>query len=129
MKRFAGTAVLCFVLCVLQQAKTEGLADDAKPTFTTFEAPGAGTAEYQGTIAFSINTAGTIAGYSVDSGGVHHGFVRATGGAITTIDAPGAGTASNEGTVAFSINTAGAITGHCVDSSKVYHGYRARRRW
>ncbi|MBA3915762.1 MAG: hypothetical protein H0X25_18295 [Acidobacteriales bacterium] len=45
-------------------------------TITSFDAPGAGTAFSQGTEAYGINFAGTIAGFYIDSGGVVHGFVR-----------------------------------------------------
>jgi hypothetical protein len=58
--------------------------------------------------AMSVNMAGTIARFYVDSGRVYHGFVRADSGAITTFDAPGAGTGPNSGTTALSINAGGA---------------------
>lgn len=61
--------------------------------------------------AFSINAAGTIAGYYTNGDSVFHGFVRAASGAITTFDAPGAGTGSFQGTSAVSINAAGVIMG------------------
>jgi hypothetical protein len=76
-------------------------------TFTTFDAPGAGTGIGQGTIAFSINPAGAITGYYIDGGNVPHGFLRARDGTITTFDAPDAGTGAFQGTYAFSINPAG----------------------
>jgi len=47
----------------------------ALDTFTTYDAPGAGAEANQGTITFSINLFGVIAGYYVDSGNVAHGFV------------------------------------------------------
>jgi hypothetical protein len=83
----------------------------AQPTFTRFEAPGAGTGHDQGTSTFSINAAGTIAGYYLDASDVFHGFVRAASGTITSFDAPGAGTAENQGTATNAINTAGDIAG------------------
>ena len=43
---------------------------------TTFEAPDAGTGETEGTFAYSINTAGDIAGTYRDATGVFHGYVR-----------------------------------------------------
>ena len=92
-------------------------------TFTTFEAPGAGTGDYQGTIGLGVNTAGAIAGYYVDEGFVYHGFVRAADGRITTFDAPGAGTANSQGTTAKSINVAGTIAGYYRDTNSVYHGF------
>ena len=57
------TAVLC--LCLLfavatsaQQQEITRSGPGSQPTFTTFEAPGAGRGASQGTIPFSINTAG-----------------------------------------------------------------------
>ena len=38
-----------------------------EPTITTFDAPGAGTGPGQGTLAFSINAPGGIAGYYFDA--------------------------------------------------------------
>jgi len=59
-------------------------------TFTEFEAPGSGTAAFQGTVAISINTSGVIAGEYYDSTGVSHGFVRTAAGDITSFEASGA---------------------------------------
>src|ERR1700729_1744339 len=44
-------------------------------TFSEFNAPGAGTASGQGTITFSINQSGVVAGFLVDANNVAHGFV------------------------------------------------------
>jgi hypothetical protein len=86
-------------------------------TFTTFDAPGAGTSAYQGTTAFSINLAGVITGWSAtNSGG--QGYVRAPDGTFTTFDAPGA-----VGTLPENINPEGAIAGQYIDASSVYHGF------
>jgi hypothetical protein len=62
-------------------------------TMTTFDAQGAGTGLFQGTLRLGINQAGTIEGFYVDPGDVNHGFVRVSDGTITTFDVPGAGTA------------------------------------
>src|SRR5207237_9425592 len=63
--------------------------------FTTFDAPGAGTGDGQGTFApifgFNINPQGTITENYIDASNVSHGFVRAPHGTLTTCDAPGAG--------------------------------------
>ena len=53
-----------------------GFARTSNGAITTFNAPGAGTAEYQGTNSYSINSSGTITGFYIDGGGVNHGFVR-----------------------------------------------------
>src|ERR1700722_11368612 len=42
----------------------------SRRTFTTFNARGAGTAANQGTITFSINQFGVIAGYFIDASNV-----------------------------------------------------------
>ena len=50
--------------------------------FTTFSAPGAGTEPgpgVRGTYSLSINGAGTVTGYYIDTNGVNHGFVGAPG--------------------------------------------------
>src|ERR1700689_4108430 len=103
------TAVLCLclLLAVAATAQQREITEStgSEPSFTTFEAPGAGTGASQGTIPFSINTAGAVTG------------------TITTFDAPGAGTGAAQGTVSFSINSAGDIAGTYVDASYVYHGF------
>src|SRR3974390_2577751 len=45
-------------------------------TFTTFEAPGAGTGSFQGTLGFSINPEGAVTGYYRDASTVLPGFLR-----------------------------------------------------
>lgn len=47
----------------------------ADGTISTFDAPGAGTAFFQGTFPSTINNAGAIAGTVVDSSNVAHGFL------------------------------------------------------
>lgn len=78
-------------------------------TFTTFDAPGAGTASYQGTSAYAINRAGVIVGtYSNSSGSF--GFVRSPGGSFVTLYAP-----DGSGVTPFAINAAGVVTGYYGD--------------
>jgi hypothetical protein len=72
-------------------------------TITTFDAPGAGTGQFQGTFAYNINPAGAIAGQYLDANNVYHGYVRAPDGAITTFDAPDAGTGAFQGTLTATI--------------------------
>ena len=43
---------------------------------TTFDAPGAGTGRFQGTLPMAINQGGIVAGYYVDSNRVSHAFLR-----------------------------------------------------
>ena len=58
-------------------------------TFTTFDAPGAGTGPFQGTGPNGINPAGATTGTVTDANNVTHGYVRAQDGTITNFDAPG----------------------------------------
>jgi hypothetical protein len=103
--------------------------DEEESTFTTFDAPGAGTGAFQGTFATGINPAGAIVGYYTDASGVNHGFLRAKDdrdeeeSTFTTFDAPGAGTGVNQGTFPGNINPAGTIAGYYFDASKVFHGF------
>src|SRR5579863_2371691 len=71
--------------------------------FVSFDAPGAGLGhgKNQGTVSYSINDLGIIAGQFEDSSNVYHGFVRSPDNAFTTFDVSGAGTGANQGTLAF----------------------------
>lgn len=109
-----------------------GLIRHPDGTFTTFEAPNAGTGQYQGTLCpgcyAGLNQWGAIAGTYIDANSVQHGFLRSPEGTITTFDAPGAGTSSYQGTgcssdCPTSLNDFGAITGNYIDSNDVLHGY------
>jgi hypothetical protein len=53
-----------------------GFLRTTRGTFTTFDAPGAGTGPGQGTTPFSNNASGAITGFEVDANGVFHGFLR-----------------------------------------------------
>ena len=103
---------------------------------TTFDAPGAGTGRgapgcvasnsCPGTVAWSINPAGVIAGEYSDASSVSHGFVRFRDGAIIVFDALGAGTGPGQGTYVSTVSgitPAGEITGFYADESSVEHGY------
>ncbi|MGA9688201.1 MAG: hypothetical protein WBQ81_15700, partial [Candidatus Sulfotelmatobacter sp.] len=72
------TLVIFSVAAIWGAAALPALAQSfpSEPTFTTFEAPGAGTGAAQGTVPFSINTAGAIAGMYYDANNAYHGFVR-----------------------------------------------------
>ena len=107
---------LCFVFDAgmpAQQRETAGPGDSAKPTFTMFDAPGAGTGAGQGTNPTSINAAGVIAGTyngAAPSPLNVYGFVRAADGAITDFVAPGGN--DTIGTYASAVNAAGTLTGY-----------------
>jgi len=116
---------LCLLFAVAIPAQQQGgaAAEANTSAFTTFEVAGAGKGIYEGTYALSINTAGTVTGYYIDSKFAYHGFLRTSGGTITTFDAPGAGKEAYDGTYPFSINTAGEIAGWYTDSSGLNHGF------
>jgi hypothetical protein len=91
----------------------------------SFDAPGAGLGAGldQGTVAYSVNELGVIAGQFEDANDVFHGFVRLPEGYFSAFDAPGAGTGAYQGTLAFSINPEGATAGIYIDGNSVVHGF------
>jgi len=98
---------------------THGFVRDAVGGITTFDAPGAGNQQYQGTFAQSINAQGVIAGYYADISGHVHGYMRAAAGTVTSFDVPGAAY-----TWAWSINDKSSIAGYwSADNSTNYHGF------
>ena len=96
---------------------------------TTIDAPGAGAipGSAQGTLAYSINIEGTIAGQYQDANYVYHSIVRSPNGQIIAFDPPGAGTGPNQGSVAVDINAEGEIGGYTVDNNNVQHGFLRSR--
>ncbi len=61
---------------------------------STFDAPGAGTADEQGTVCVAIARDGRTLGYMIDGSGALHGFLRARDGTFTALDIPGTTQAS-----------------------------------
>src|SRR5436309_1273939 len=97
----------CFlVLCSLELGSVSNA--QAQLTITTFDAPGAGTQQSQGTTPTAINPGGAITGYFFDANWTGHAFLRSRDGIFTIVDGPGA---NSTGTVATAINPSGAITG------------------
>src|SRR3974377_766453 len=94
--------LVCFVSTAWPQAQI-------KPEIITFDAPGAGTSAFQGTIPLGNDAAGTIMGFSIVLSNAYHGFLPPPDGRITTLDAPGAGIGAGQGTQAFGLNREGAI--------------------
>ena len=96
-------------------------------TITTFDVPGAGTGNLQGTFAGNMSMSGeVIAGSYVDATGMNHGFLRAGSGAITKFDVPAAATGPGLGTAtawAQCVNAAGGMTGYYFDQNGAGHGY------
>ena len=121
---------LCLVLCTLGLGLSVN-AGGTTTTITTFDAPGAGTAAGQGTIAFAINLSGAITGYIKDANSARHAFLRAPDGTFTIFDDPNAGTCSascgnignGQGTRAYAINPSGQIVGFYTDNTARCHGY------
>jgi hypothetical protein len=91
-------------------------------TFTTFEAPSAGTGENQGTLAFNINPQGATAGIYYDKNNSQHGFARSPSGKIATFDAP-AGIGTTFVCEETCLNPEGAVVGSYTDASGVEHGF------
>src|SRR5262249_4194671 len=123
--RLPWALAVCLTLATLGLGLSAN-AQERTPTFITFDAPGAGTGPFQGTVPQSVdcmNPAGAIVGLTIDASSVFHGFVRAPNGTITTFDAPGAGTGAFQGTVVNGINPAGVTEGAYLDASNVNHGY------
>ncbi|MGB9232992.1 MAG: choice-of-anchor D domain-containing protein [Terriglobales bacterium] len=109
-----------------------GFVRTAAGAISSFDPPGASTTppgsgkgvKLDGTIAGSINTAGTIAGFYTDNNKVGHGFFRNSAGTISSpLDDSDAGTGTMEGTAGLSINDSGMIAGLYIDSNEVLHGF------
>jgi hypothetical protein len=67
---------LYLVLCMLALSVAASADEDHHHHVITFNAPGAGTGPFQGTLAYSINPGGAITGLYVDASNVDHGFLR-----------------------------------------------------
>jgi hypothetical protein len=78
----SGRSPWALAVC-LTLATLHGYLRAPKGIFTTFDAPGAGTGPFQGTVAYNINPAGAIAGFYADASNVLRAFVRAPNGAAT----------------------------------------------
>ena len=88
---------------------------------TTFDAPGAGTGAYQGTLAFSINLEGATTGIYIDGKNVYHGFARSYQGDTVSFDPPGSVyTYPCQETC---INYDGSIVGFYADAKSTVHGF------
>ncbi len=96
-------------------------------TFTTFDAPGAGTvpSDFNGTFPMDINQFGTVAGYYNDDNLVSHCFIRSSDGNIVTFDVPGAdiNPADAAGSIITGISPFGVVAGYYEDSNFVAHGF------
>jgi hypothetical protein len=91
--------------------------------FTTFDAPGAGTDNSEGTgcpsdCPVSLNNWGAITGIYIDTNFVFHGYLRNPRGKIVTVDPAGSTFSFPVG-----INDFESITGYYIDANGVYHGF------
>ena len=102
-----------------------GFVRSTDGTFTTYDAPGAGTGAGQGTLPESNNTPGAITGQFIDGNFVNHAFVRSNQGIFSTFDVPGMGTGAGQGTIPVDNNDPGAIVGEAIDGGTVIHGFLA----
>jgi hypothetical protein len=95
---------------------------------TSFDAPGAGLGPLldQGTVPYSINDRGVIAGQYADPGNVFHAFIRHRDGSFESLEAPDAGTTAFTGTLAYSINFEGDTAGVYVAGDGSQHGFVRR---
>ncbi len=105
---------------------------DANGTFTSFDAPNAGSSPqpgyFQGTLGTGIDTAGDVAGVYADSNNAYHGFLRSATGTITVLDDPNAPTStSSRGTFPMGIDDSGQIVGFYTtgtyNTASLYHGF------
>lgn len=53
-----------------------GFIRTARGKITTFDVPGAGTGNWQGTLPLNITPDGAVTGWYIDANGVYHGFLR-----------------------------------------------------
>ena len=97
-----------------------------KGEIVSFDAPGADTTAGldRGTVAYSVNDWGAIAGQLQDCTGLFHGFIRYPNGSFVTFNPPceecgngqGAGGTGN-------INIEGAVAGFYADANNNLHGF------
>jgi uncharacterized membrane protein len=85
-------------------------------SYTIFSDPLA-TPGSEGTITYSVNDAGIVAGVYIDASGADHGFVY-NGSTFTTIDPPG-----SVDTLLFGINNSNVVVGRYFDSAGLRHGF------
>jgi hypothetical protein len=91
--------------------------------FTSFDAPGAGTAQYTGTGCYSdcpvfINNWGSLTGVYIDANSVYNTYVRHPDGKTVTVDPKG-----STFTLPAGINDSETVAGYYADANGVYHGF------
>jgi len=108
-----------------------GFIRSVSGTFTSIDAPGAGTGtgdtyNKQGTQVFAINASGGVTGSYIDSSDLRHGFVRQATGTFAEFDPTGVGTSASKhlnGTIPLSMDAVGDVTGTYTDASLLRHGF------
>ena len=122
---------LCLVLFIFGLRFSANAGGPPPSHIINFDAPGAGTAPGQGTVAFGLNLLGTVVGYTRDTNFARHGFLRTRSGSFITFDDPAAGTCSancgaignGQGTRGYSINLFGEVAGFFTDNTAHCHGF------
>jgi hypothetical protein len=122
---------LCLAVCSFELPFSANAGGPQPGHIIEFDAPGAGTAPGQGTVAFGLNLSGTVVGFFRDTNSARHGFLRTPWGSIITFDDPAAGTCSancgaigdGEGTRGYSINLFGDVAGFFTDTTAHCHGF------
>jgi hypothetical protein len=115
-------AVLAVFLLLCTIAAAQSQSNSHKYRIMTFQAPGAGTGEYAGTLGYGINAQGEINGYYADTNFVFHGFLRSPEGGFTRVDAPGA----SAYTIAIGLNQQGATVGTVANVKNIQHSFLRR---
>ena len=72
--RLPWAIAVCLTLATLGLGLSAS-ANERETCFTTFDAPGAGTGPFQGTVPFCNNPPAGITGYYIDASNVGHGFL------------------------------------------------------
>lgn len=110
VKAVLAASALLAALCVI------AVPARAKPTYITFDVPGA-TYTCANAMNASNVVAGTWSNYGCVSGDPANGYVRAADGTITTFNPP-----NSQWTEVWSINDGGVIAGDFTDGNQ-WHGY------
>lgn len=98
----------------------------AKGTIRSFDAPGADLTQgaNHGTVAYSINDWGDIAGQLQDATGLYHGFIRHRDGSFAIFLPPCEGCENNQGAAGTAnINSKGEVAGYYLDAESNSHGF------
>ena len=122
---------LCLIGCTFGLPFSVSAGGPPPHHIITFDAPGAGTASGEGTVAFGLNLTGTVVGFFRDTNSARHGFLRTPLGSFITFDDPAAGTCSancgaigdGQGTRGYSINLFGEVAGFFTDNTAHCHGF------